>query len=120
MLSGVGGQPGLLQAKKLTFIEQANKRQCCLRIISFIRLVDLSLKSVLHKLVYNSLTAIQKALESRSKSDMAGAGTATATAGGRSTTDRSRSGGEGAGTSSSRSRWENIRRDSQYFIFSNG
>ena len=33
--------------KKLTFIEQANKRQCCIKITNFIRLVDFIIRGVL-------------------------------------------------------------------------
>lgn len=33
--------------KKLTFIEQANKRQCCIKITNFIRLVDFIVRGVL-------------------------------------------------------------------------
>ena len=33
--------------KKLTFIEQANKRQCCIKITNFIRLVDFVIRGVL-------------------------------------------------------------------------
>ena len=35
--------------KKLTFIEQANKRQCCVKITNFIRLVDFIVRGALHQ-----------------------------------------------------------------------
>jgi hypothetical protein len=35
--------------RKLAFIEQANKRQSCLRIIAFVRLIDYALRNTLHQ-----------------------------------------------------------------------
>lgn len=53
--------------KKLSFIEQANKRQCCLKILGFINLIDFMMRFALHKVVYNSIVAIQSAITERSK-----------------------------------------------------
>lgn len=47
-------------AKKLTFIEQANKRQCCFRIMSFVRLIDAVMRNALQHLIYNSMIEIKK------------------------------------------------------------
>lgn len=61
---------GFQRPKKLTFIEQANKRQCCLKIISFIKFVDFLLRYSLQQVVYNSVKAISLALTERSKKDL--------------------------------------------------
>ena len=55
-LPGMGAAP----AKKLTFIEQANKRQCCFRIMAFVRLIDVVMRNALQHLIYNSMIEIKK------------------------------------------------------------
>ncbi len=63
--------------KKLTFIEQANKRQCCLFIISFVRLVDCMVRQTLHQLCCNSIIAIERPLTLRWRREAAEAAAAT-------------------------------------------
>ena len=45
--------------KKISFIEQANKRKECDKLAAYILSIDLMLNSVLHQLVVNSMTTIQ-------------------------------------------------------------
>ena len=54
--------------KKLTFIQQVNKRYVCENLVRFIRLIDFMMRYSTHMIVSNSLLAIQKALVSRAKS----------------------------------------------------
>ena len=45
--------------KKISFIEQANKRKECDKLAAFVMSIDLMLNHVLHQLVVNSMTTIQ-------------------------------------------------------------
>ena len=45
--------------KKISFIEQANKRKECDKLSAFVMSIDLMLNHVLHQLVVNSMTTIQ-------------------------------------------------------------
>ena len=56
------------QPKKMTFMEQVNKRKVCEKLVMFVRLIDYMLRWVLHCVACNSLIAIHKALLSRAKS----------------------------------------------------
>ena len=56
------------QPRKMTFMEQVNKRKVCEKLVTFIRLIDYMLKLILHGVVCNSLLAIHKALVARAKS----------------------------------------------------
>jgi len=72
-LSGVSQLPRQPQhppPRRLTFIEQANKRQVCMRISSFLRLVDLILRQTIHRLMVNSLLSVSIAMESRYRQDV--------------------------------------------------
>ena len=70
-LSGISQIRSAPRVKKLTFIEQANKRQCCLKIISFVKLIDFMIRRTLHQIIYNSIVAIQKPMDERSRKDLA-------------------------------------------------
>jgi hypothetical protein len=66
--SSVSSMSSHERPKKLTFIEQVNKRKVCENLVRFVRLVDFMLRYTAHMIVTNSLIAIQKALVSRAKS----------------------------------------------------
>ena len=51
--------------KKISFIEQANKRKECDKLAAYIMSIDLMLNSVLHQLVVNSMTTIQDSISQR-------------------------------------------------------
>lgn len=51
--------------KKISFIEQANKRKECDKLAAYILSIDLMLNSVLHQLVVNSMTTIQDSISQR-------------------------------------------------------
>ncbi len=53
--------------RKLTFIEQVNKRKVCERIVRFIRLIDVMMRFTAHMIVCNSLVAVHKSLIARSR-----------------------------------------------------
>ena len=55
------------QPRKMTFMEQVNKRKVCEKLVQFIRLIDYMLRWILHCIACNSLIAIHKALLSRAK-----------------------------------------------------
>ena len=46
--------------KKLSFIQQVNKRKVCENLVRFIRLIDFMMRYSTHMIVSNSLLAIQK------------------------------------------------------------
>lgn len=54
--------------RKLTFIEQVNKRKVCERIARFLRLIDFMMRFTAHMIVANSLIAVHKSLISRARS----------------------------------------------------
>ena len=54
--------------RKLTFIEQVNKRKACENLVRFIRLIDFMMRYTAHMIVCNSLIAVHKSLTSRAKS----------------------------------------------------
>ena len=56
---------GDTEQQPVSFIEQANKRKECDRLVVFIMMVDLMLNSVLHQVVVNSMTTIQEAIQHR-------------------------------------------------------
>ena len=53
--------------RKLTFIEQVNKRKACENLVRFIRLIDFMMRYTAHMIVCNSLIAVHKSLTSRAK-----------------------------------------------------
>ena len=52
--------------KKLSFIQQVNKRKVCENLVRFIRLIDFMMRYSTHMIVSNSLLAIQKGKNIRS------------------------------------------------------
>ena len=54
--------------RKLTFIEQVNKRKACENLVRFIKLIDFMMRYTAHMIVCNSLIAVHKSLTSRAKS----------------------------------------------------
>ena len=53
------------QPRKMTFMEQVNKRKVCEKLVTFLRLIDYMLKFILHNIACNSLSAVHKALVAR-------------------------------------------------------